>query len=214
MLVEGGLQETIPAHELDLSVHRIEIDVDRRPAAALLDRQAIQPAEVHEEIRLSYQRVHASCSWAILDAMFRVDENPALAEPQPVEETGSCGDTVVIGRAKIVGDGVERWRVVSCILVEPDIIPKRAQPEEVVRCLPSVTAKWETHQIARQNNQTSSSHHLENSKPSSTYASLLIWPLDRHGYPGTVGRRMLYVPRHSQYGPVRSPGVHHTPQVC
>src|SRR5216117_667727 len=92
MLVEGGLQETIPAHELDLSVHRIEIDVDSRPAAALLDRQAIQPAEVHEEIRLSYQRVHASCSWAILDAMFRVDENPALAEPQPVEETGSCGD--------------------------------------------------------------------------------------------------------------------------
>src|SRR5438876_10562449 len=73
MPVESGLQGTIPADQLELGIHRVEVDVDRRPAAALLDRQTAQPAEVHEEIRLPYHRVYASCAWAIRDTTFRID---------------------------------------------------------------------------------------------------------------------------------------------
>src|SRR5215831_14482445 len=149
MPVESGLQEAIAADQLELGVHRVEVDVDRRPATTVLDGQAVHPAEIHEKIRFLYERFYASCAWAIRGALFRVDEHPALAKPQPVKETGRRCDAIIIRRTKIVGDGVERWRVVACILVEPDIIPKRAQPEEVVGCLPGVSAQRETHQIAR-----------------------------------------------------------------
>src|SRR5262249_24070125 len=159
MRVEGGLQVTIPIDELDLSVSWIKVDVDSRLATTLLDRSEVQSAEVHDQIRLPYERIHASCSWAVLDAMFHIDENLTLAEPQPVEETASCRNTVVIHRAKIIDEGVECWRVVACILVKPDIIPQHAQPEEVVCYLPGVPPQWATHQIARQHDPTSLSRH-------------------------------------------------------
>src|SRR6266581_8971161 len=98
MPVESGLQGTIPADQLELGIHRVEVDVDRRPSAALLDRQAVHPAEVHEHICLSYKGVHASCAWAILDAMFHINENPARAKSQPVKEPGRRRETVLIGR--------------------------------------------------------------------------------------------------------------------
>ena len=83
-----------------------------------------------------------------------------VAEPKPVEEAGSGRDAVGVGGVELASYRVIRERIMSCVFVEPDIVPKCTQPKEVVRYLPGVPAEREARQIPSKNDQTLRSSHL------------------------------------------------------
>jgi hypothetical protein len=145
VLVQERPQAGVALRRTDLRVARVDVDVDRRPAAPPLEGDTVHAGDVDQEVRLAEQRRRASRRRPVLDAASAVHERPAIAEPHAAEEVRRDAEAVLVrrpelARRRVVGGGPERG-----LLVEPDVVPERAAAEEVVRRLPRVAAEgWRT----------------------------------------------------------------------
>src|SRR5262249_42743601 len=76
---------------------------------------------------------------------------PALAQAEVAEERGGRAYAVVVVGPEGVGHRVIRQRVVSRVLVEPRVVPERAQTGQIVRHLPRIAAERVADQVAGEN---------------------------------------------------------------
>src|SRR5207302_138567 len=139
--------ERIAGGGLDLRDGGVDVDVHRGTATATLRRDAVDAGEGHEEVGLAEESGAPTGRGAVLHAARRVDEDPALAEPEPAEEVARRGDPVRVLLAELVRPRVVRRRVVPGVLVEPDVVAERAETEQIVRRLPRVAAERIAHEV-------------------------------------------------------------------
>ena len=150
MLVENRAQYLVALGGADLRVGGIDVDVDGRPARPFFEGDAVHAPEVDEEVGLTHERHGATRAGAVLRLVHGVDEDPVVAEPEGGEEAAGGAQAVVVGFAELAGRRVVGRRVVGRVLVEPDVVAERAEPEEVVRGLPGVAADRVPDEVARE----------------------------------------------------------------
>src|SRR5262249_55471969 len=141
VLFEDGAQQRVALRGADLREGGIEIDVDRGPTASTVGRDAVHAGEVHQQVGLTEEARRPARSGPMLPATCRVDEDPAVAETEPAEELSGKAYAVLVDGVERTRVGIVGGRVVAGVLVEPDVVPERAEAEEVVCRLPRVAAE-------------------------------------------------------------------------
>ena len=153
MCLEEGTQIPVTIGQADLGIDGVKINIDGRPVPPPLGENAVHTAQIDQQVGLPHEPLEMSCTRAVFHLTRRVKESPALTEAKPLQKPGRRGNPIVIGWAKLVRERIVGWGIASGIFVEPHLIAKSAETQEVVHGLPDVAAERKPHQIARQHNR-------------------------------------------------------------